>query len=112
MITLDFDGDGTQELAIGERGDTVDSRLADVPAECKVRGMTTAMGDGGTTSNPISVASRGIVHVYKLINGQFVERWRVISRGETVPLVNNVPQGLRLNGFGLRFSLEDISRSA
>jgi hypothetical protein len=108
MIALDFDGDGTQELAIAERGDTVDSRLADVPNECKVRGTSAAMGDAGATSNPISVGSRGIVHVYKLMGGQFVERWRVISRGETVPLVSGAPQGLRLNGFGASISAADV----
>jgi len=108
MIALDFDGDGTQELAIAERGDTVDSRLADVPNECKVRGTSAAMGDAGATSNPISVGSRGIVHVYKLMGGQFVERWRVISRGKTVPLVSGAPQGLRLNGFGASISAADV----
>ncbi len=108
MVTLDFDGDGTQELAIAERGDTVDTRLAEVPSECKVRGMTGGGGDAGAMAAPLSVGGRGIVRVYKLMGGQFVERWRVISRGETVPVVGGAPQGLRLNGFGASLAAADV----
>jgi hypothetical protein len=106
-VLLDFDGDGTMELAVAERTETFDSRAADVPAACKIIG-TTASGDGGVTRTNLSVGARGIVHVYKLVGGQFVERWRAVSRSETRPLVAGAPTGIQLNQFGFSLSAADV----
>lgn len=108
IVTLDFDGDGTQELAVAERNETVDSRAMDVPAECKLLGTSAGMGDAGGTQTPQSAGNRGVVRIYKLMGGQLVERWRVISRQEIRPLVSGALQGLRLNQFGFAIAAADV----
>jgi hypothetical protein len=107
-ISLDFDGDGTQELAVAERVESVDSRLMEVPAQCRLLGTAMGTGDAGVTRTPQLANGRGIVHVYKLMGGQLVERWRVITRQEVLPLVAGALQGVRLNGFGASIAAADV----
>lgn len=107
-IALDFDGDGTQELAVAERAEGVDSRLADVPAQCKLLGQTAGTGDAGAMRTPQNANGRGIIHVYKLMGGQLVERWRVITRQEILTLSGGSLQNIRLNGFGFSIASADV----
>lgn len=106
MVVLDFDGDGTSELAVAEQFETVTA--AGTPAECQI--FQTVRGpDGGVNRLPINGSSRGIVHIYSLVAGQWTERWRAVSKSETVVNMGAGPTGFQLNRFGAALAAADVN---
>jgi hypothetical protein len=96
MTTLDFDGDGLLDLAVGEPGATAGGN------DWVTRGeVGNALTDRcflrtGTTVRTASIGGRGMVRIYlQVAGGGFVERFRAIAQ-ETVPTGGTFRRG----GFG------------
>jgi hypothetical protein len=106
MVVLDFDGDGLVELAVAEPFESV--AAATTPPECQVF-QTVRGADGGVTRSAINANTRGIVHIYSLVGGQWSERWRAVSRSETVANLGAGPTGFQLNRFGTAISAADVN---
>jgi hypothetical protein len=98
---LDFDGDGKLELAVADPGETVG-------------GSPNGFADPGSCSPldakgaPTSVGGRGVVHLYDLVGGALVERFRVTAPREALRQDKGAPPYWQ-NRTGAAFAVADVN---
>ncbi|MDP3276595.1 MAG: FG-GAP and VCBS repeat-containing protein [Deltaproteobacteria bacterium] len=108
VVVLDFDGDGVSEIAVAEQSETVSPIAGTGPgSECNNVELTTT-ADGGTTRTPVALGNRGVIHIYSLQGGQLVERFRAVSRPETLRRVGGTLTGMQLNRTGFALAAADV----
>ena len=95
VTSLDFDGDGVPEIAVADPGEASGGppgALVD-PDGCS---PLDAKG------NPVSVGARGVVHLYALVGGQLVERFRVTAPKEAMHVDKGIaPYWMNRTGFAI-----------
>lgn len=89
FVVLDFDGDGTPEVAVADQTAATGGPAAEGAIDPSGCNALDAKGQ-----NPKDVPVRGAVHIYGLVASAFVERFRVVS-----------PRELAREGGGPRFVL-------
>ena len=76
MTTLDFDGDGTKELAVGDVGESAGGAPSVGFVDPDGCNAVDAKGKA------VAIGGRGAVHIYALVGGELVERFRVVAPRE------------------------------
>lgn len=104
MTTLDFDGDGSLDVAIGDPGETTGGPAATglvnpTPTECIAQNSMGAPVTAG-------IGGRGAVRIYSLVGGAIVERFRVVPRRERARAESPAYSG---NRFGTSLSVLDAN---